>query len=59
MLKLGDKISNSMIAMFRADTARFCVTYLFGVRGGTNANMARGLATEVGYDFMWQNEFCT
>lgn len=52
-------LSTSGVNMFRADPARWWLAYVAGVRGGTNHNMARGLAAEVGYDFIWQNEFAT
>tara|TARA_R100001440_G_scaffold24162_1_gene39202 strand:+ start:190 stop:951 length:762 start_codon:yes stop_codon:yes gene_type:complete len=59
MRKKLKALSTSGVNMFRADPARWWLAYVAGVRGGTNTNMARGLATEVGYDFMWQNEFST
>ena len=52
-------LSTSAVNMFRADPARWYLAYVLKVRGGSNHNMARGSAVEVGYDYTWQNEFGT
>jgi len=58
--KVGIKhLSNSHVNMFRADPARWYLGYVCKVFGGGNHNTARGSAVEVGYDYIWQNEFGT
>lgn len=50
-------VSYSEVMMFRTDPARWLMGYPMGIKGSTNANMARGNAVEKAIEFGLTEEF--
>lgn len=56
--KYGRKwVSYSEVMMFRSEPARWLMAYPMGIRGSTNANMARGNAVEKAIEYALTDEF--